>query len=490
MEVCSCFYFNNFFHYTENKEVNNRKRGSLVKKHLSFVLLTIVHLALPTQKITIIGTGYVGLVSGAGLAELGNTVICADIDKEKIAGLNQGIIPIYEPDLDELVIRNTTLNRLTFTAEIGQAVESSDVIFIAVGTPMSDDGTADLRYVQAVLETIAKHLNSPKVICIKSTVPAGTGAWAAHLLQLEGANPNSFDMASNPEFLREGSSVQDFLFPDRLVIGASNPKVHDIMCDIYRPLIEQGIPHINTNIESSELIKYASNAFLAVKLSFINEIANLCDITGAHAQTVALAMGMDTRIGNKFLNPGPGFGGSCFPKDCQELICFAQKRGVYIPTVQAALTTNQLQKFKPVEKLKQLLSMQSLEGKRIAVLGLAFKGNTDDIRYSPAKDVITMLIAERAFISAYDPQATANMQREIPHITYCSSELQAVENADALIIMTEWPQFKNLDLAAVKSLMRSPVIIDARNLLSTQTMRELGFSYATIGNGRHVAFGS
>lgn len=458
-----------------------------MKRSLLIIICIIPFIGHATQKIAIIGTGYVGLVSGPGLAEFGNTVICADIDKDKIAMLQRGEIPIYEPGLDELIKRNIAHKRLSFTSDVGQAIEDSDVIFIAVGTPMGDDGSADLRYVKAVLKTIAKHLNGFKIICIKSTVPVGTGAWAKHILIAEGADPDLFEMTSNPEFLREGSSVEDFLVPDRLVIGASTPEAHDIMCDIYRPLIEKGTPHVNTNIETSELIKYASNSFLAVKLSFINEMANLCDATGAHAGTLALAMGMDQRIGSKFLNPGPGFGGSCFPKDCQELVCFAQKRGICVPTIQAALTTNQLQKFKPIEKLKKLLGVHTPEGKTIAVLGLAFKGHTDDVRYSPAKDVISMLCAEYATVKAYDPEATANMQRELPNIIYCTSAMQAIEDADALIIMTEWPQFRHLDLAAIKTIMRSPIIVDARNLLSTELLQELGFSYATIGNGMHIA---
>lgn len=458
-----------------------------MKKIVSLILFLAPMLIHTTQKIAMIGTGYVGLVSGPGLADFGNTVICADIDQHKIKRLQNNEIPIYEPGLDDLIKRNVAHKRLSFTHDVGQAIEDADVVFIAVGTPMGDDGAADLKYVEAVLKTIAKHLNRFKIICIKSTVPVGTGAWAAHILKDAGAAPELFQMTSNPEFLREGSSVEDFLVPDRLVFGASTSEAHDIMCDIYRPLIERGTPHVNTNIETSELIKYASNSFLAVKLSFINEMANLCDITGANATTLAIAMGMDHRIGNKFLNPGPGFGGSCFPKDCQELICFAQKRGICVPSIQAALTTNQLQKFKPIEKLKRLLNINFLEGKRIAVLGLAFKGNTDDVRYSPAKDVITMLLGERAIVTAYDPQAAENMQRELPNVTYCLSELEALHNADALIIMTEWPQFKHLDLITAKAVMRSPIIVDARNMLALDTLRELGFSYATIGNGMHVA---
>lgn len=457
-----------------------------MKQKFFFLLILVSCSAYAIQKITVIGTGYVGLVSGAGLAEFGNIVTCADIDTQKISKLQQGEIPIYEPGLKELVSHNVSLQRLSFTHEIGRAIEDSDVIFIAVGTPMAEDGSADLRYVESVLKTIAHHLTGFKIICIKSTVPVGTGAWAAEILKKEGADPALFEMTSNPEFLREGSSVEDFLVPDRLVIGALTSEAHDIMCDIYRPLIERGTPHVNTNIETSELIKYASNAFLAVKLSLINEIANLCDVTGAHALTVARAMGLDPRIGKEFLIPGPGFGGSCFPKDCQELICFAQKRGVYVPVIQAALTTNQIQKFKPIEKLKRLLGVQKLKEKRIAVLGLAFKGNTDDIRYSPAKDLVMMLLSEGADVAAYDPQAMHNMQREIPNITYCANAYEAVDDADALLIMTEWAEFKQLNLALIKSLMRAPIIVDARNILSEVTLQELGFSYATIGNGMYV----
>jgi UDPglucose 6-dehydrogenase len=444
------------------------------------MLLTITLHA--TQKIAIIGTGYVGLVTGPGLAEFGNKVICADIDEEKIKRLQEGEVPIYEPGLEELIQRNVQQDRLSFSHNVGAAIEEADVIFIAVGTPMGSDGNANLKYVESVLKTISEHMNGFKIIVIKSTVPVGTGKWAAHTLQSFGVQSEQFAMVSNPEFLREGSSVPDFLHPDRIVIGTESEKAHAIMNKIYNYAFAHGAQQISTNIETSELIKYASNAFLAVKLSFINEMANICDATGAQAKTVAKAMGMDHRISDKFLNPGPGFGGSCFPKDSQALICLAQKNGLHVPVVQASLTTNQIQKVKPIEKLKELLKTKKLEAKTVAILGLAFKANTDDIRYSPAIDVIRILLEEHAKVKAYDPQAMDNMKQEASNINYCDSMAEAIKDVDGVIIMTEWPEFKNL-LDHIKEKKHKPVIVDARNILDTQELEDLGFLYATMGNG-------
>ncbi len=452
----------------------------------NFLLITFCFFSLNAHNIAIIGTGYVGLVSGPGLAEFGNNVICADIDKEKIERLKRGHIPIYEPGLDQLIQRNVKNGKLSFTHDVGQAIEDSDVIFIAVGTPMNEDGNADLRYIKAVLKTISEHMNGFKLIVIKSTVPVGTGKWASDQLQKWGINKQKFEMVSNPEFLREGSSVNDFLRPDRIVIGTESEEANYIMNDIYASAFKDGALPLNTNIATSELIKYASNAFLAAKVSFINEIANVCDATGAHVHTVAQAMGMDHRISKHFLKPGPGFGGSCFPKDSQALICIAQKKGISLPVVQASLITNQLQKIKPIEKVKRLLDATSLENKTIAILGLAFKANTDDVRYSPSIDVISVLQDERAIIKAYDPQAMENMQNIFPDITYCLSPEQAIENADAVIIMTEWPEFEKLNLKKTKSHMRQPVIVDARNLLDIQELKKAGFHFATMGNGMHM----
>ncbi len=450
------------------------------------LLATFCFFSLNAHNIAMIGTGYVGLVSGPGLAEFGNNVICADIDEHKIERLKRGHIPIYEPELDQLIQRNVKKGKLSFTHDVGRAIKDSDIIFIAVGTPMSEDGEANLQYIKAVLKTISEHMNGYKLIVIKSTVPVGTGKWASDQLQKWGINKHKFQMASNPEFLREGSSVDDFLHPDRIVIGTESKKAHRIMNDMYASAFKDGALPLNTNIATSELIKYASNAFLAAKVSFINEIANVCDATGAHVDTVAQAMGMDHRISEHFLRPGPGFGGSCFPKDSQALICIAQKKGISLPVVQASLTTNQLQKVKPIEKVKTLLDVSSLENKTIAVLGLAFKAHTDDVRYSPSIDVISILQDERANIRAYDPQAMKNMQNIFPDTTYCLSPEQAIENADAVIIMTEWPEFKKLNLKKAKSHMRQPVIVDARNVFDINELKKAGFHFATMGNGMHT----
>ncbi|MEX0849759.1 MAG: UDP-glucose/GDP-mannose dehydrogenase family protein [Candidatus Dependentiae bacterium] len=452
-------------------------------KYSCFALLLLFFITLHTApNIAVIGTGYVGLVTGPGLAEFGNQVTCADIDQNKIERLQQGEIPIYEPGLEELVQHNVQQNRLKFTHDVGAAIEEADIIFIAVGTPMGSDGNADLKYVQSVLKTISEHMNGFKIIVIKSTVPVGTGRWASYVLQNLGVQPDQFTMVSNPEFLREGSSVPDFLKPDRIVIGAESEQAHTTMNEIYSYAFAHDAQQINTNIETSELIKYASNAFLAVKLSFINEIANICDATGAQVDTVAHAMGMDHRISDKFLNPGPGFGGSCFPKDSQALICLAQKNGIHVPVVQASLTTNQIQKVKPIEKLKELLRAKKLNAKTVAVLGLAFKANTDDIRYSPSIDVIRILLEEYAQVKAYDPKAMDNMKHEMPNINYCDSIAEAVKDVDGVIIMTEWPEFKDL-LDYIKYKKNKPVIVDTRNILDTKELKNAGFTYATMGNG-------
>jgi UDPglucose 6-dehydrogenase len=433
-----------------------------------------------------IGTGYVGLVSGPGLADFGNTVICADIDKEKIERLKKGHIPIYEPGLDELIQRNVKNGTLSFTHNVGKAIEDANVIFIAVGTPMDEDGSADLRYIKAVLKTISEHMNSFKLIVIKSTVPIGTGQWAQEQLIKWGVDKNRFAMVSNPEFLREGSSVHDFLYPDRIVIGAESTKAHRIMHEIYEQAFAQGAQKLSTNISTSEMIKYASNAFLAAKVSFINEIANLCDATGAQVSTVAKGMGMDHRISKHFLKAGPGFGGSCFPKDSQALIHMAHQKGITLPVIQGSLTTNEQQKVKAIEKVKKMLNVATLENKTIAVLGLAFKAHTDDIRYSPAIDVISTLQDEQAIIKTYDPQAMKNMQNIFPNITYCLSAQQAIEDTDAVIIMTEWPEFKKLNLKRTKSRMKQPVIVDVRNLFDAHELKKAGFSFATMGNGMYI----
>ena len=435
--------------------------------------------------ITIIGTGYVGLVTGAGLAEFGNTVICADIDTHKISLLQQGEIPIYEPGLEKLVERNVTAKRIFFTNDVAQAIQNAAIIFIAVNTPMSDDGSADLSAINSVAHSIAQNINGHKIIVIKSTVPVGTGQQVRAILEQEGVAPTMFDIVSNPEFLREGSAVNDFLEPDRLVLGIESDRALTAMCKVYEPLITRGTPHVLTNIVTAEIIKYAANAFLATKISFINEVANLCDLTGADARTVALAMGLDHRINANFLKFGPGFGGSCFPKDILALIYFAKQQGIDLHTVNAALQANKIQQKKPAEKLFKLMknyfANESIEGKTVAVLGLAFKANTDDIRYSPAIPTIKILLQHGIIVKAYDPAAMHNMQQFFSNITYCSSIYEAVTGVDAIIIMTEWDEFKQMDISRISNLVNNRILVDARNILSPILLKQKGFTCDTIG---------
>lgn len=443
--------------------------------------LSLVHAS--DKIIAIIGTGYVGLVSGAGLADFHNRVICADVDANKINGLIGGVMPIYEPGLKEVVDRNVRAGRLTFTSDVAQAIRDADVVFIAVGTPMDDDGSADLSYIDAVVETIAHNMNTYKIIVTKSTVPIGTGKKIRTRLEQEfGIDSRMFSMVSNPEFLREGFAVNDFLRPDRLVVGTDSDNALIAMCEIYEQLIATGTPHVLTDLATSEMIKYASNAFLSVKISFINEIANLCDALGADTKRVAYAMGLDSRISPQFLRPGPGFGGSCFPKDSQAIVYIAGQNNLQLHTVSAAITANNIQKQKPVEKLIKLVKgKENLQGKTVAVLGLAFKPDTDDIRYSPAITAIEMLQNEGAFVKAYDPIAADNMRFVFPDITYCSTAYEAVTDADAVLIITEWDEIKHLDFGRVRELVRQPVLVDARNIINPTILKDLGFVCDNIG---------
>ncbi|MCX5925083.1 MAG: UDP-glucose/GDP-mannose dehydrogenase family protein [Candidatus Dependentiae bacterium] len=430
--------------------------------------------------VTIVGTGYVGLVTGACLAEFGNTVLCVDINTQKIIDLKNGVIPIYEPGLDTIVAQNVQSKRLTFTDDLASAIKQADVIFIAVGTPMSENGAADLSYVEAVARTIAKHINSFKVIVTKSTVPIGTGAWIKQIILDNGIKADQFAIVSNPEFLREGSAINDFLFPDRIVIGTSSAAADTIMRSIYEHLLNQDVAYVSTNVVTAESIKYASNAFLATKISFINELANLCDETGADVQVLAHALGLDKRINKHFLNPGPGFGGSCFPKDTQALLYTSQQYGIDIHTVLAALKANEIQKEIPVKKLLPLME-NNVKDKIVAILGLAFKANTDDVRYSPAISTINKLIEYGASIRAYDPQAMKSMKTELPNITYCTSIADAVTNADAVIVMTEWDEFKAMDLELIGSLLKTRILVDARNILDPSILHKHGFIFDNIG---------
>jgi len=451
---------------------------------LIYCSITFIY-AHSQNTIAVIGTGYVGLVSGACLAEIGNFVICADIDSEKIKGLQEGIIPIYEQGLTEIVARNVEAKRLAFTDNIALAIKNANIIFITVGTPMSDDGSADLSYIDSVISIIAKNINSHKIIVTKSTVPVGTGKKIRSTLENEfNIDPTLFSLASNPEFLREGLAIYDFLHPDRIVLGTDSDKALIALCDIYEQLISTGTPHVLTDISTAEMIKYASNSFLAVKISFINEIANLCDKTNANAKVVAEAMGLDRRIGPLFLMPGPGFGGSCFPKDSQALIYTAKQHNLNFHTVQAAIDANKLQQQKPVEKLVTLMQKkgeQIIAGKIVAVLGLAFKAHTDDVRYSPAITTIQMLLEKGATVKAYDPIAMPNMKYIFPDIIYGNTLYETIQDVDAIIILTEWDEIKNMNFARVKDLVKQAIIVDARNVIDPEILKQLGFMCDNIG---------
>jgi UDPglucose 6-dehydrogenase len=429
--------------------------------------------------IGIIGTGYVGLVTGACFAEFGLFVTCVDKDEKKIKALKKGEIPFYEPGLDELVKRNVKQGRLIFTTKIAKAIESSLVIFIAVGTPRRGDGSADMKYVEEVAREIANHMDDYKVIVTKSTVPVGTGEKIREIISRNLKSRTDFDIVSNPEFLREGSAIEDFMRPNRVVLGAASPQAVAIMKDLYKPLYLLETPFVITNIETAELIKYASNSFLATKISFINEIATLCEKVGADVHMVAKGMGLDQRIGSKFLHPGPGYGGSCLPKDTTALLKIAEDNNVHLGIVDAAVRANERQRVYMVERIKQ--SMGDLKGKTLAVLGLSFKPNTDDIRDAPSVPIIKTLLKEGAKIRAYDPVSMEEAEKILPEIKYCKDPYNTLKGADALIIMTEWNQFRNLELDKIKALLNSPFFFDLRNIYDPQKMREKGFQYYSVG---------
>ena len=432
------------------------------------------------KNITIIGTGYVGLVTGVGLSEFGNKVICTDINQIKINDLNAGKMPIYEPGLKELVRKNINSERLFFSSDIASSVKESEVVIIAVGTPQSENGSADLRYVLDAVGKISENLNSYKVIVTKSTVPIGTGKKINTKLKKNYEENIDFDYVSNPEFLREGSAVKDFLWPDRVIIGTKSEKALKIMCDIYRPLYINKNPIQRTAVETSEMIKYASNSFLALKISYINEIANLCESVGADVHDVAIAMGKDGRISDKFLHPGPGFGGSCFPKDLEALLSLSQEHSVTMETLQAAIKANKNQKERVGEKLDRLIS-GSIRGKKIAILGLAFKANTDDVRESSSIDLIKFILNEGGFVNAYDPIANESMEKIFNDIHYSDNVYDAIDGVDALVIMTEWNEFRALDLNRIKKSMRNNYVLDTRNVMNMKELSDLGFVYDNIG---------
>jgi UDPglucose 6-dehydrogenase len=429
--------------------------------------------------IGIIGTGYVGLVTGACFAEFGLFVTCVDRDKKKIRSLKKGIIPFYEPGLQELVKRNVAQGRLEFSTTIKRAVVSSLVLFIAVGTPRRGDGSADLRYVEQVAGEIAETINGYKVIVMKSTVPVGTGEKIRKTVSRNLKEQTDFDIVSNPEFLREGSAIEDFMRPNRVIIGANSQQAIAIMRDLYKPLYLIETPFVITNIETAELIKYASNSFLATKISFINEMAGLCEKVGADVHMVAKGMGIDKRIGSKFLHPGPGYGGSCLPKDTNALLKLAGQHDMELGIVKAATKANERQRESVLTKIKDALGV--LKGKTIAVLGLSFKPNTDDIREAPSLYIIKKLMKEKASIRAYDPVSMKEAQKIIPSIKYCKNAYEAVKGADALVIVTEWNQFRNLDLDRIKKLLKEPYFFDLRNVYEPRKLKEKGFKYFCTG---------
>ncbi|NPV13487.1 UDP-glucose/GDP-mannose dehydrogenase family protein [candidate division WOR-3 bacterium] len=431
------------------------------------------------MKIAMIGTGYVGLTSGACLAKIGHKVVCVDSDVDKIDLLKRGEMPIYEPGLKEIVADAIRENRLSFVTDIKRAVLESEVCFIAVGTPPLENGEPDLTYVERVVRDIAASMDGYRLIVEKSTVPVQTGKWIKKTVERYNRANIPFDVASNPEFLREGSAVHDFLHPDRIVIGVETTRARDILTEIYRPI---NAPIIVTDIESAELIKHASNAFLAMKISFANALAVICEASGADVRLVVDGMGMDKRIGRAFLDAGVGYGGFCFPKDLRAFIRIAEELGYDFQLLKEVEKINQETKQRFVRKIRKAL--WNLKGKNIGILGLAFKPNTDDMRFAPSIDIINALIAEGARIRAYDPQAMKNARKILPDIDYCNNALEVAVDADLLAVITEWEEFKNLDLKEIKEKMRLPIICDGRNIFDPDAVRKQGFTYIGMGRGR------
>jgi UDPglucose 6-dehydrogenase len=432
------------------------------------------------MRIAVIGTGYVGLVSGACFSEFGVTVTCVDSDTDKIARLGRGEMPIYEPGLEQVVATNAAAGRLRFTSDVAAAVDGADAVFIAVGTPSRrGDGHADLSYVFAAAEEVAAALSGYAVVVTKSTVPVGTGRQVADILRRKRPDGN-FDVASNPEFLREGSAIQDFMRPDRVVIGAETERAQAVMRELYRPLYLIERPILFTSLETAELIKYAANGFLATKIAFINEIADLCEKVGADVQDVARGIGLDGRIGRLFLHAGPGFGGSCFPKDCRALVKTAQDAGAPLAIVDAVVAGNERRKTQMAERVIDALG-GSVAGKTIACLGLTFKPNTDDMRESPSLAIIPALVAAGASVRAFDPEGMNEARRLLDNVAFCASAYEAMEGAHALVIITEWNEFRALDLGRVKALLKTPTVIDLRNIYKPADMAEAGFYYFSIG---------
>lgn len=432
------------------------------------------------MRVAMIGTGYVGLVSGACFSEFGVDVVCVDKDASKIEGLKQGRMPIYEPGLEVLVERNVAAGRLSFTTDLAEGVKDADAVFIAVGTPSRrGDGHADLSYVYAAAEEIARAVTGYTVIVTKSTVPVGTGSEVERIIKQTRPDAD-VDVVSNPEFLREGSAIEDFMRPDRVVIGAEGERAQEVMRQLYRPLFLIETPIVFTSRSTSELIKYAANTFLATKITFINEVADLCEKVGANVHDVARGIGLDGRIGKKFLHPGPGYGGSCFPKDTLALVRTAQDAGSPLRIVETVVDINDKRKRAMADRVVAACG-GSVQGRKIAMLGLTFKPNTDDMRDSPSLDIVPALIEAGATVAAYDPEGMEEAKKLLSGIEYCTDAYATMKDADVVVIVTEWNQFRALDLDRVKSLLKSPVMVDLRNVYKPSDMAAQGFAYSSIG---------
>ena len=431
------------------------------------------------MQISVIGTGYVGLVTGACFAEFGVNVLCMDNDEKRIARLEKGDVPFYEPGITELVAKGIGQGRLSFTSELTRAVDHGEVIFIAVGTPPRKDGSADLSFVKEVGRGIAGKMASYKVIVTKSTVPVGTGALLQDVIASTQSKKIAFDVVSNPEFLREGSAIEDFMRPNRVVIGSGSERAITVMKDLYSPLYLIETPFVVTDVATAEMIKYASNAFLATKISFINEIATLCERVGADVQTVAKGMGLDQRIGSKFLHAGPGFGGSCFPKDLAALVQMGEKAGYQMQIAGAAAAVNADQRGRMVAKIKETLG--GLEGMTVGMLGLSFKPNTNDLREAPAVSIAQTLIDQGAKVRAYDPAAMEEATKLVPGLMPCPDAYETAREADVLVLMTEWNEFRNLDFSKLKSLVRRPILVDLRNVYESSRVTSFGFRHVSVG---------
>ena len=435
------------------------------------------------MKLSFLGTGYVGLVSGAGMAEIGHTVICADIDKTKINLLKKGVIPIYEIGLEEVVERNVREGRLRFTTDLKEAIQESEVVFMGVGTPEDKlTGQADLTYVFEAAETFGKHLNGPKIFVNKSTVPVGTAEKVEEVIRRASKGKHSFEVVSNPEFLREGAAVKDFLNPDRIIVGTKSASAKRIMERVYRPLVRAGRPIVFTDIRSAEIIKYAGNSFLAMKITFINEIANFCDVAGGNVKEVARGIGCDTRIGSRFLYAGIGYGGSCFPKDVKAFIETGHEYNSHFHIIETVNEVNQAQRIKPFVKLREIFG-ETLKDKTVAVWGIAFKPRTDDIPEAPGMENIKLLLESGATVRAFDPVAVPNAKRQFKHkrLTYTAKSSEAVRGADALIIATEWDEFRVVDYKELKRQMRGRIIYDGRNVLERAEAEAEEFQYYGVG---------